>query len=98
MKTILTDSNKHVSFYLKDETKFFLYELYFPDEIKTAGCEVLKRLANIPELNNAWNNEQKLAAIEKVHRELSDPTHPISIAMARMRDIPEICIIEGKTE
>jgi hypothetical protein len=29
--------------------------------------------------------------------ELSDPTHPVSIAMKKMRDIPEIRIIEGKT-
>lgn len=51
MKIILTDSNKHVSSYLKDETKFFPYELYFPDEIKAAECEVLKHLNNLPEVD-----------------------------------------------
>jgi hypothetical protein len=72
-----------------------VYELYSPDEIKAAGCEVLKHLDNLPELNDTWSNEQKLAAIEKVHRELSDPSHPVSIAMRKMHDIPEIRIIEG---
>jgi len=70
-----------------------VYELYFPDEIKAAGCEVLKHPADLPELKNNWNDEQKLAAIEKVHRELSDPSHPVSIAMKKMQDIPEIRII-----
>ena len=34
-------------------------------------------------------------AIEKVYLELSDPTHPVSIAMTKMQDIPEIRTIEG---
>lgn len=29
-------------------------------------------------------------AIEKVFKELSDPAHPVSIAMKKMHDIPEI--------
>lgn len=37
-----------------------------------------------------------IPAIEKVHREFSDPAHPVNIAMAKMQDIPEIRIIEGK--
>ncbi len=31
----------------------------------------------------------ELATIEKVYRELSDPSHPVSIAMKKMQDIPE---------
>ena len=72
-----------------------VYELYFPDELKSAGCEVLKHLNNLPELKDDWSYEQKLATIEKVYKELSDPTHPVSIAMKKIRDIPEIGIIEG---
>ena len=45
---------------------------------------------------NNWSDDQKLPAIEKVHKELSDPTHPVSIAMTKMHDIPEIRIIEGE--
>ena len=72
-----------------------VYELYFPDELKSAGCEVLKHLNNLPELKDDWSYEQKLATIEKVYKELSDPTHPASIAMNKMRDIPDVNIIEG---
>ncbi len=74
-----------------------VYELYFPDEIKAADCEVLKHLTDLPELKDNWSDDQKLAAIEKIYRELSDPTHPVSIAIKKMQDIPEIRIIEGKT-
>ncbi|MBA4417127.1 MAG: hypothetical protein C0392_04345 [Syntrophus sp. (in: bacteria)] len=44
-----------------------------------------------------WSDNLRFATIENTYRELSDPTHPVSIAMAKMRDIPEIRIIEGKT-
>jgi hypothetical protein len=42
-----------------------------------------------------WSDEQKLATIEEVYKELSDPSHPVSIAMKKMQDILEIRIIEG---
>jgi hypothetical protein len=84
--------------FLKDGIKCLPYELYFPDEIKAAGCEILKYLSNLPEIDTNDNNVEthdvetqdfaSLQTIEKVHRELSNPTHPVSIAMKKMEDIP----------
>jgi len=37
----------------------------------------------------------ELATIEKIRCELSSLSHPVSIAMKKMQDIPEIRIIEG---
>jgi type I restriction-modification system DNA methylase subunit len=73
-----------------------VYELYFPEEIKSAECEVLKHLTGFPEVNGSWSNEQKFVAIEKSYKELSDPTHPVSVAMTKMQDLPEVRIIEGR--
>ena len=73
-----------------------VYELYFPDEIKAADAEVLKHLAGLSELKDNWSDKKKLEVIEKVYKELSTPTHPISIAMFKMDTIEEIRIIEGK--
>lgn len=73
-----------------------VYELYFPEEIKAANAEVLKRLTNLPELKEGQSDEEKLAIIEKVQKELSDPKHPVSIAMFRMESVEEIRIIEGR--
>ncbi|GAB61844.1 MAG: hypothetical protein DWB56_08055 [Candidatus Jettenia sp.] len=73
-----------------------VYELYFPEEIKTANGEMLKHIAKLPEFKNDWSNEKKLAVIKKVYKELSDPKHPISVAMFKMDTIKEIRIIEGK--
>ena len=72
-----------------------LYELYFPEEIKSADCKVLKYLTNLPELKDDWSDEHKLQTIEKMYQELSDPAHPVSIAMEKMKTVPEVRIIEG---
>jgi len=77
-------------------TNAMVYELYFPEEIKEAGCEVLKYLNNFPELKEEWDDNKKLEVIEQVHKELSEPNHPVSVAMFKMDTVEEIRIIEGK--
>ena len=72
-----------------------VYELYLPDEIKASGCEVLKHLTHLLELKDDWSDEQKWQTIEKVYKELSDPGHPVSMAMEKMKTVPEVRIIEG---
>ncbi|MCD4653612.1 Eco57I restriction-modification methylase domain-containing protein, partial [bacterium] len=73
-----------------------VYELYFPDEIRSAGCEVLIHLKNLPELKDDMSDEQKLTIIEKIYKELSDPKHPVRISMFKMETVEEVRIIEGK--
>jgi adenine-specific DNA-methyltransferase len=72
-----------------------VYELYFPNEIQAANCEILKHFKSLPDLQDNWDYKKKLAIIEKAYKELSDLKHPVSIAMEKMKTIPEIKIIEG---
>jgi len=72
-----------------------VYALYFPEEIKAANAEILKHLIDLPELNDDWSDEKKMKTIEKVYKELSDPTHPVSTAMEKQKTVPEVRIIEG---
>jgi hypothetical protein len=75
-----------------------VYELYLPEEIKAADAEVLKHLIDLPELKDDWSDEQKIKTIEKVYQELSDPKHPLAIAMERQKTVKEVRIIEGLPE
>ncbi|EKD28584.1 MAG: hypothetical protein ACD_79C00270G0003 [uncultured bacterium] len=72
-----------------------VYELYQLESIKSTGCELLKNLNDLTALKDEWSDEKKIKTIEKVYKELSDPAHPVSIAMEKMKTIPEVCIIEG---
>lgn len=46
-------------------TYAMVYELYLPEEIKTAGCEVLKHLTSetLVLLSDDWSDEKKLQTI-----------------------------------
>lgn len=96
-------SNENYYYNLRNKSIFFeklidaiVYELYLAEEIKSAECEVLKYLDDLPELKDEWSNEKKLEIIEKVYKELSNPKHPVSQAMFKMDTVEEIRIIEGK--
>ncbi|WP_054693670.1 Eco57I restriction-modification methylase domain-containing protein [Syntrophomonas palmitatica] len=76
-----------------------IYELYFPNEITTGKANILKHLKSLPDIQpliEKGETEKALKTIEKVYRELSAPDHPVSIAMARMQEIEEVKIIEGR--
>lgn len=75
-----------------------VYELYLPKEIKAGGAEVLKHLGKLPELKEGQDESRSIGikTIEKVCKELSNPKHPVSIAMRNMQEIEEVKIIEGK--
>jgi adenine-specific DNA-methyltransferase len=88
-------NNKNSSFFER-LIDAMVYELYLPEQIKAAGCEVLKYLDNLPELKAEWSDEQKLKTIEKVYKELSAQEHRVRKAMFKMKSIEEVRIIEGK--
>ncbi len=91
----LKKDNKDSSFF-ENLIDSMVYELYFPEEIKAADCEVLKHLTNLLDLKEDWDDNEKLKAIEKVYKELSAPSHPVSIAMQKMQEVEEVRIIEGR--
>lgn len=85
-----------------------VYELYLPEAIQNANCEVLKHLNNLPELparppggrdgEDEETTKKNLKTIEKVYAALSDPKHQVSIAMQKMQEVEEVKIIEGRHE
>jgi adenine-specific DNA-methyltransferase len=89
------NSNDKITISFNKIMNAIVYELYLPETIQASGCEVVKHLGKLPELKDDWSNEQKLKTIEKVYKELSNPSHPVSIAMEKMKTVPEVRIIEG---
>ena len=91
-----------VDYILQARNSFFerlidalVYELYLPEEIKAAGCNVLEHLVSLPALKDELDTEQKLKAIERVYKQFSSPTHPISTVLLKLLNVEEVKIIEG---
>lgn len=92
---LLKSQSKDASFFER-LIDAMVYELYLPEAIQIAKCDVLKHLNNLPELKDG-EDEKNLKTIEKVYKELSDPKHPVSAALLKLLNVEEVNIIEGRT-
>lgn len=70
------------------------YELYFPEEIKSAGKEILKHLENLKPINDGMSEEEKLAIIQSEFERLYDPNHPVRFAIETLDSVEEVRIIK----
>ncbi len=71
-----------------------IYELYFPNEIKSAGKEILKHLKEAKPINDDMSEEEKLAIIKSEFDRLYDSSHPVRFAMETLDAVEEVRIIK----
>lgn len=68
-----------------------VYELYFPQALQAAGCEVGRHLPPLPALTVAAE-----AQLQALYATLEDKNHPVRKALFFMDTVEEVAIIEGK--
>ena len=66
-----------MSFYFEQLIDGMVYELYFENEIKQAGCDILKYLNDLPELKEELSDDEKSKIITKVFNNLYDKESPV---------------------
>lgn len=71
-----------------------VFELYFPEEIKSAGKEILKHLGNLKPIADNMGEEKKLAIIQSEFERLYDPNHPVRFAIETLDSVEEVRIIK----
>lgn len=71
-----------------------IYELYFPEEIKSSGKEILKHLGDLKPITDDMSEEEKLAIIQSEFERLYDPNHPVRFAIETLDSIEEVRIIK----
>ena len=54
-----------------------VYELYFCDELKSAGKEISPYLGELSPITDQMSEEEKLAVIQREFDRLYDPSHPV---------------------
>ena len=73
----------------------FLFELYFEDEIKKAGRDILKYLTDLTPITDDMSDEEKMQIITQTFNDLYDKKHPVRQNLEGMNEIEEIRIIKG---
>ncbi|OJV36482.1 MAG: hypothetical protein BGO29_03890 [Bacteroidales bacterium 36-12] len=71
-----------------------VYELVFPEEIKSAGKEILKHLGDLKPITEDMSEEKKLAIIQSEFERLYDPNHPVRFAIETLDSVEEVRIIK----
>jgi hypothetical protein len=71
-----------------------IYELYFPEEIKSADKEILKHLEDLKSVKDEMSEEEKLAIIQSEFERLYDPNHPVRFAIETLDSVEEVRIIK----
>jgi len=72
-----------------------VFELYFEDEVKKAGRDILKHLTDLTPITDDMSDEQRIQIITKTFNELYDKNHPVRQNLYYMDTIEEIRIIKG---
>lgn len=65
------------SAYFEQLIEALVYELYFPDEMKAAGKDILRHLGELTPITDAMSDEEKLAVIQREFDRLYDPRYPV---------------------
>jgi hypothetical protein len=71
-----------------------VFELYFPEEIKSAGKEILKHLGDLKPITDDMSEEEKLAIIQSEFERLHHPDHPVRLAIETLDSVEEVRIIK----
>lgn len=94
--TRINPSIKHSiqSIFFDSLSSAICYELYFAEEFKMAGKEILKHLFNLKPINDKMTEEEKLAIIQAEFERLYDDRHPVKFAIETLESIEEVRIIK----
>lgn len=89
---------ENMSFYFEQLIDGMVYELYFENEIKKAGCDILKHLVDLPEINDEMSDDEKMSIITKVFNKLYDKESPVCKNLYFMDSVEEVAIIKNSIE
>ncbi len=71
-----------------------VYEIFFFDEIKSVGKEVLKHLGDLKPITDEMNEEEKLAIIQIEFQRLYNPNNSVRFAIETLDSVEEVRIIK----
>lgn len=83
-----------LSNFFQELVNSIIFELYFPEEIKSAGKEILKHLGDLKPITDDMSEEEKLAIIQTEFERLYDPNHPVRFAIETLDSVEEVRIIK----
>ncbi len=82
------------SAYFEQLIDAMVFELYFPEELKAAGKEILKHMGELKPITDDMTDEEKMAIIQSEFNRLYDPGHPVRNNLETLDSVEEVRIIK----
>jgi hypothetical protein len=79
--------------FLEELVDGLVFGIYFTDEIKAAGKDILKHLGDLKPIIDDMSDEEKLAVIQSEFDRLYDPKHPVRNNLETLDSVEEVRII-----
>jgi Alw26I/Eco31I/Esp3I family type II restriction m6 adenine DNA methyltransferase len=79
--------------FLQELVNSIVYELYFPEEIKSASKEILKHLGDLKPITDDMSEDKKLAIIQSEFERLYETNHPVRIVIETLNEVEVVKII-----
>jgi hypothetical protein len=79
--------------YFENIIDTFIYELYFPQKIKSANKDISPHLGELPQLKKSMSDEEKKAIIQREFERLYDPSHPVRSRVETIDSVEVVKII-----
>lgn len=96
LQTFTNTLDELMAVYFEQVIDGMVYELYFPELLKTHKREIIQYLGELPAYIEGMSDDEKLSIAKKVFNRLNEKEHPVRVNLFYMNSIPEIAIIEGK--
>lgn len=95
-KGVYKDQSKEhsIAAFFETVVDALVYEVVFPEEIKSAGKEILKHLGDLKPITDDMSEEKKLTIIQSEFERLYDPNHPVRFAIETLDSVEEVRIIK----
>jgi hypothetical protein len=71
-----------------------VFELYFPEEIKSAKIQFLPHLSDLKPITDEMSEEEKRTIIRSEFERLYDPYHPVRNNLETLDSVEEVRIIK----
>jgi hypothetical protein len=85
--------SKLMSSFFEQLIDALVYELYFPEEIKAAGKEILHHFGKLKPIPDTMTDAEKLSIIQSEFDRLYDPNHPVRNNLETLDSVEEVRII-----
>ena len=82
------------SVYFEQLIDALVYELYFPEEFKSAQKPVCSEIGKLIQFTNEQSNKERLAVIQREFDRLYDPKHPVRNAVGTLDSIEVVRTVQ----